>query len=146
MKSGNLNFLEPSGPFQACNGTALPLIRKTSLNNGSCLAVYWSTETNKLYVYQLVWAAFNSPFFCYGLLSSTVLSLVSLFVSVFVSSPYHYACRLVYIGIWCFHQHGTGTQNTVRMEYWLVSEKLNFNDSHHIIPYHVVDTFPIKTI
>ena len=25
MKSGNLNFLENSGPFQACNGTALPL-------------------------------------------------------------------------------------------------------------------------
>jgi len=24
-KSGNLNFLEPSGPDQACNGTALPL-------------------------------------------------------------------------------------------------------------------------
>ena len=24
-KSGNLNFLEPSGPFQACNGAALPL-------------------------------------------------------------------------------------------------------------------------
>ena len=23
-KSGNLNFLEPSGPIQACNGTALP--------------------------------------------------------------------------------------------------------------------------
>ena len=22
-KSGNLNFLEPSGPVQACNGTAL---------------------------------------------------------------------------------------------------------------------------
>jgi hypothetical protein len=27
MKSGNLNFLEPSGPFQACNGTALPIYR-----------------------------------------------------------------------------------------------------------------------
>jgi len=26
MKSGNLNFLEPSGPLQACNGTALPLV------------------------------------------------------------------------------------------------------------------------
>jgi hypothetical protein len=26
MKSGNLNFLEPSGPLQACNGTALPLL------------------------------------------------------------------------------------------------------------------------
>jgi len=25
MKSGDLNFLEPSGPLQACNGTALPL-------------------------------------------------------------------------------------------------------------------------
>jgi hypothetical protein len=25
MKSGILNFLEPSGPLQACNGTALPL-------------------------------------------------------------------------------------------------------------------------
>ena len=24
MNSGNLNFLEPSGPVQACNGTALP--------------------------------------------------------------------------------------------------------------------------
>ena len=27
MKSGNLNFLEPSGPLQACNGTALPFIK-----------------------------------------------------------------------------------------------------------------------
>ena len=25
LKSGNLNLLEPSGPVQACNGTALPL-------------------------------------------------------------------------------------------------------------------------
>ena len=25
MKSRNLNFLEPSGPLQACNGSALPL-------------------------------------------------------------------------------------------------------------------------
>ena len=25
MKSGNLKFLEPSGPLQACNGTDLPL-------------------------------------------------------------------------------------------------------------------------
>jgi len=26
MKSGNLKFLEPSGPLQACDGTALPLL------------------------------------------------------------------------------------------------------------------------
>ena len=36
MKSGNLNFLETSGPLQACNGTALPFnsnceIRKLKL-------------------------------------------------------------------------------------------------------------------
>jgi len=29
MKSGNLNFLEPSGALQACNGTALPLTQLT---------------------------------------------------------------------------------------------------------------------
>ena len=27
MLSGNLNLLEPSGPVQACNGTALPYIK-----------------------------------------------------------------------------------------------------------------------
>ena len=27
MKSGNLNFLEPPGPLQACNGTDLPFTR-----------------------------------------------------------------------------------------------------------------------
>jgi hypothetical protein len=27
MKSGNINFLEPSGPLHACNGTDLPLRR-----------------------------------------------------------------------------------------------------------------------
>jgi len=26
MKSENLNFLEPSGPFQACNGTDLRIV------------------------------------------------------------------------------------------------------------------------
>jgi len=35
VKSGNLNFLEPSGPLQACNGTGLPFylqFNKPSLN------------------------------------------------------------------------------------------------------------------
>jgi len=30
MKSGNRNFLEPSGPVQACNGTDLPFTPKES--------------------------------------------------------------------------------------------------------------------
>ena len=33
MKFGNLNFLEPSGPLQACNGTALPLPYKLMNKN-----------------------------------------------------------------------------------------------------------------
>jgi len=33
MKSGNLNFLEPSGPLQACNRTALPLPLHTLCND-----------------------------------------------------------------------------------------------------------------
>jgi hypothetical protein len=35
MKSGNLNILEPSGPLQACNGTALPLPLIIIAENGS---------------------------------------------------------------------------------------------------------------
>ena len=36
MKSRNLNFLEPSGPLQACNGTALPFYQyKGLLVNGT---------------------------------------------------------------------------------------------------------------
>jgi len=37
-KSGSLNFLEPSGPVQACNGTALPLpIHSTLIGSFTCL-------------------------------------------------------------------------------------------------------------
>jgi hypothetical protein len=37
MQSGNLNFLEPSGPLQAWNGTALPL---PLLNTSTYLLTY----------------------------------------------------------------------------------------------------------
>jgi len=37
MKSGNLNFLEHSGPLQACDGTALPLPSLSWLSNSSIL-------------------------------------------------------------------------------------------------------------
>jgi len=32
MKYGNLNFLEPSGPLQTCNGTALAVTFQSSPN------------------------------------------------------------------------------------------------------------------
>jgi len=40
MKSGNLNFQEPSGPLQACNGTALPFLPNTFTEGGLKLAGY----------------------------------------------------------------------------------------------------------
>ena len=42
MKSGDLNFLEPSGPLQACNGTALPFITEV-------VSVYNAVRTEPLY-------------------------------------------------------------------------------------------------
>jgi len=39
MKSGNLNFMEPSGPLWACNGTDLPL---------KCVIIYVLTSQHHL--------------------------------------------------------------------------------------------------
>jgi hypothetical protein len=77
MKSGNLKFLEPSGPPQACKGTALPFFMYTKLMriisadfNAADLTtdhvllivtchlltyagnIYWVKTTNKSYVYE----------------------------------------------------------------------------------------------
>ena len=53
MKSGNLNFLEPSGPLQACNGIALlffessphPLVSVRILCRIVLSFTFWSLET-----------------------------------------------------------------------------------------------------
>jgi hypothetical protein len=37
MKSGNLNFLETSGPLQARNGTALPFNNNNNNNNNNTI-------------------------------------------------------------------------------------------------------------
>jgi hypothetical protein len=41
MQSGNLNFLEPSGPLQACNGTAFIMESMTSLD------MRWTVRVSK---------------------------------------------------------------------------------------------------
>jgi len=46
MKSGNLNFLEPSGPLQACNGTALALTKSSPTDN------IVTKEPTELYVFR----------------------------------------------------------------------------------------------
>jgi hypothetical protein len=40
MKSGNLNFLEPSGPLQACKGTFSPLRLPENIS-GAFMMWYW---------------------------------------------------------------------------------------------------------
>jgi hypothetical protein len=40
MQSGNLNFLEPSGPLRACNGTALPFFYLYVLNENVKNTIY----------------------------------------------------------------------------------------------------------
>jgi len=49
-KSGNLNFLEPSGPLRACNGTDLPLFIKLNqeCNKASYAYEYLSGSTTIL--------------------------------------------------------------------------------------------------
>ena len=49
MKSGNLNFLEPSGPTQACNGTVLPFYCSLNTTGISRLKI----KKNRLEVLQL---------------------------------------------------------------------------------------------
>jgi hypothetical protein len=47
LKSGSLNLLEPSGPVQACNGTALPLpirVFMLSVSTVTCSPVYQSVR------------------------------------------------------------------------------------------------------
>jgi hypothetical protein len=52
MKSGNLNFLEPSGPLQACNGIALPVpfkYEKLVHLVGFIMSIYINLRLHNLY-------------------------------------------------------------------------------------------------
>ena len=51
MKSGKLNFLEPSGPLQACNGTALPLHLPLTLS-GEIISVYSENPTEHINIFR----------------------------------------------------------------------------------------------
>ena len=47
-KSGNLNFMEPSGPVQACNGTVLPECERKD-------KLYSTLGYDKLCVLNFIW-------------------------------------------------------------------------------------------
>ena len=51
MKSGKLNFLEPSGPLQACNGTALRARLYTDSSERSGIHILSSAPYVSSYLY-----------------------------------------------------------------------------------------------
>jgi len=48
MKSGNLKFVEPPGPLQACNGTALPFCGGEKLKERGNLEESLSVEDGRI--------------------------------------------------------------------------------------------------
>jgi len=57
MKSGNLNFLEPSGPLQACNGTAFMDAKLNKVNN---VVKIYSTARSRFTAFLFVRFYFNA--------------------------------------------------------------------------------------
>ena len=64
MKSENLNFLEPSGPLQACNGTAfyqqmcnlLEIYSYMYLLHGRCITSNYEADLFKYVITYFTWA------------------------------------------------------------------------------------------
>jgi hypothetical protein len=73
MKSRNLNFLKPSGPLQACNGTAVPLPYVRTFK--SCRKA--TCNTNGVYVHQLISSSIPQNEFKLSLTLVAKLFLVS---------------------------------------------------------------------
>jgi hypothetical protein len=84
MKSGNLNFLEPSGPLQACNGTALPLLYQEQIQSRECF--YW------MLLYKWMCPV------CGRISSQILVKIVSQFLSF-------YFIKLILEVVWRFPEH-----------------------------------------
>ena len=70
MKSGNLNFLEPSGPFQVCNGTALPFTSSRCMWSISVCLFFRSVQHHTWYIHLFI--TFTTTCFGRSLRSSSV--------------------------------------------------------------------------
>ena len=59
MKSGNLNFLEPSGPLQACKGTALPFFTIQYIYRAPFIIFYCNQVIHNYFI-----KVYNTTVFC----------------------------------------------------------------------------------
>jgi hypothetical protein len=51
MKSGSLNFLEPSGPVKACNGIALPYLVKPEILTSYVYGLTFGNAETRLFLF-----------------------------------------------------------------------------------------------
>ena len=69
MLSGNLNFLEPSGPLQACNGSALPLYIYTYTELSKKMDGIWNyynlKSTRRIYTFGVLKCSVKLKFWTY---------------------------------------------------------------------------------
>ena len=111
MKSGNLNFLEPSGPLQACNGSALPFFYCPDLNLApdSALKDFYTIAGGCIRTKLL--AIFDMDFKIWS--PKTFLVTASFGIPTFIffwKVQYFYITALRNYGvdlIWTYNNHGT---------------------------------------
>ena len=87
MKSGNLNFLEPSGPLQACNGTDLPLPYKLEDNHHD----------------------YNFSDAMHNLTTSSVTSTI--WPRRKIGQNFHFSSQIIYLQEFLVFIYSNGTQN-----------------------------------
>ena len=73
-KSGNINFLEPSWPFRACNGTVLPLLDIIMIT-GNCIDVDGNKSTLLLLLLLLSSSSLLSSSYLCGIIQLRIYSL-----------------------------------------------------------------------
>ena len=98
MKSGNLNFLETSGPLQACKGTALPLHDNCAGHSLFRFSSDCTTEDCRTLL--------DSHLFSFSTARDSALRLRKEFQSVFsVDRVFHVASNTRWLTSWLFCTH-----------------------------------------
>ena len=103
MKSGNLNFLEPSGPHQASNGTALPLLQLITVTLHSCPHTSTSSVISLLsyILYIFIYSRFILSLLIIHLSLSLTLICLPFYRSSFLSSLFIFSTPFLHIS-WQF--------------------------------------------